>query len=47
MKENGKYFLRAKCQLIEEIIKIKKSLFGKLHDNHFRKESSMDAKVTE
>lgn len=31
MKENGKYFLRAKCQLIEEIIKIEKSLFGKLH----------------
>lgn len=46
MKKKGKLFLRAKCQLIEEMTEIEKSLFGKLH-NCFRKESSKDAKITE
>ena len=46
MKKKGKLFLRAKCQLIEEMTEIEKSLFGKLH-NCFRKESSKDAKIIE
>lgn len=49
MKEKENLFLRVKRQRIDEVemVEIKKSLCGKLHDNCFRKESSMDAKVKE